>query len=101
METPTLTDLLTQLGTTADEVATNLKAHGIQGSRNTARFLNPLVRYLETQIRPDCLSLDVMQRDRVRLVFGDGRQEEAIIPEPCLAFLQAFNQGGYPEMQLP
>jgi hypothetical protein len=98
---PSLCALLEQLGTTADEVAATFKAQGILGVRNTARFLNPLNRYLQTQIRQSGLSLDVMQVQRVRLVFRDGQTEEAILPEPVLQFLQAFNAGAYPELQLP
>jgi hypothetical protein len=93
--------LLEQLGSTADEVAATFKAQGILGVRNTARFLNPLNRYLQTHIGHSGVSLDVMQIDRVRLVFGNGHTQEAIIPEPVLQFLEAFNKGAYPELQLP
>jgi hypothetical protein len=98
---PSLAALLAQLGSTADEVAATFKAHGILGVRNTARFLNPLNRYLLKQISQAGLNLDVMQMDRVRLVFENGQTEEAILPEPVLQFLEAFNQGAYPELQLP
>ena len=39
-----LARILKELGNTADEVAAALQAKGIKGVRNTARFLNPLVR---------------------------------------------------------
>jgi hypothetical protein len=92
--------LLTHLGNTPDEVASTLRAHGIQGVRNTARFLNPLVRYLHSEIGWDGVKLDVMQVDRVRLIFGDGRQEEASLPEPASRFLRDFNRGAYPQLEV-
>jgi hypothetical protein len=100
MDHTPLSSLLAGLGNTPDEVASILKTHGIRGVPNTARFLNPLVRYLESQILLDCISLDVMQVDRVRLVFRDGKKEETIIPEAVRQFLDAFNNGAYPELTM-
>jgi len=39
-------NVLANLGASADDVAAKLRARGIQGVRNTGRFLNPIVRYL-------------------------------------------------------
>ena len=91
--------LLASLGNDPDEVASILNAHGIQGVRNAVRFLNPLVRYLQGQMRLASASVDVMQVDRVRLIFGDGKKEEAVLPEPVRLFLDAFNKGAYPELE--
>lgn len=93
--------LLAGLGTTPDEVAATLRTNGIQGVRNAVRFLNPLVRYLAFRLRSDVLGLDLMKRDTLRLTHGNGRKEETALPEPVRLFLDAFNRGAYPELELP
>jgi hypothetical protein len=98
MDPTTIISLLTGLGRTPDEVASTFKTHGIVGVRHTVRFLNPLVRYLRSQLPPDAFDMDVIQRDRVRRTFGDGRKEEVLIPEPVRQFLDVFNNGGYPDL---
>lgn len=92
---------LAQLGTTQDEVASTLQAHRIQGVRNAVRFLNPIVRYLEDRLRLDAAALDVRYDDRVRIVFGDGHRAEVPLPEPVRQFLDGFNRGDYPALELP
>ena len=47
--------ILKELGNTADDVATALQAQGIKGVRNAARYLNPLVRYVQGQLKVDAL----------------------------------------------
>ena len=101
LDRPSLTALLTRLGNSPDEVASTLKGGGIRGIRNAARFFNPLVRYLHGQIGTRALTIDVMQWDRVRVLFDDGSQEEALLPSAILLFLDAFNRGAYPELHLP
>lgn len=93
--------LLNMLGAAPDDVAATLQAHGIQGVRNAVRTLNPVVRYLSSQIRVDAFGLDVMQGDRVRLTLANGKKEETVIPEAVSQFLDAFNRGKYPELELP
>jgi hypothetical protein len=91
--------LLESLGSTPDEVAVNLKANGIQGVRNTLRFLNPIVRYLRTQLPAD-VTVDVRQRTNIRLAFWDGTEKTAAIPEAARQFMEAFDAGDYPELEL-
>ncbi len=93
--------MLKELGETPDEVATALKANGIRGVRNAARFLNPIVRYAQGQVMVDALGLDVMQGDTLRLIFHDGRKEETPLPPTVRKFLDAFNVGKYPDLELP
>jgi hypothetical protein len=94
--------LLDQLGATPDEVAATLRAQGTQGVRNAVRFLNPVVRYLAGQIRVDAYGLDVMEGDRVRLSYGDGRpKEEAPISDAVRQFLDRFDRGQYLDLELP
>lgn len=93
--------LLEELGATADEVAASLKANGVQGIRNAARTLNIIVRHVHGRLRVDAWSLDLMQGDKLRLTYGDGRKVETVIPEAVRLFLDAFNQGRYPDLELP
>jgi hypothetical protein len=93
--------LLPMLGATPDDVAAALQAHGVRGVRNAVRNLNPLVRFLAPHVRVDAFNLDVMQGDRVRLTHGNGKKEETVLPEPVRQFMDAFNRGKYPEIELP
>lgn len=101
MDQGKMAKLLEELGTTPDEVAASLKANGVQGVRNAVRFLNPVVRHVQGRVRVDAWSLDLMQRDKLRLTFVDGRKEDTVIPEAVRLFLDAFNRGKYPDLELP
>src|ERR1700678_382352 len=92
--------ILKELGNSADEVATALQAKGIKGVRNAARFLNPLVRYVQGQLKVDALGLDVMKGDTLRLIFHQKKKEEISLPQAVMQFLEAFNQGDYPELEM-
>jgi hypothetical protein len=96
-----LSAMLKDLGATPEDVATALKAEGIRGVRNAARFLNPIVRYAQGRVMVDALGLDVMKSDTLRLIFHDGQKEEAPLPLAVRQFLDAFNRGKYPELELP
>ena len=85
---------LDRLGNTADEVAMTLKATGITGVRHTARFLNPIVRYVQTEIR-EPRNMDVIKGDRLSITFPDGRKEEVPLPKAVMEFHDAFNRGTY------
>src|SRR2546423_12872165 len=95
-----LTNLIAALGPTPDEIANTLRAKGIQGVRNTARFLNPMVRYVQRMIKVDALSVDVMTPGAIRMKMN-GHEEVAVLPKPVAEFLDAFNVGKYPELELP
>ncbi len=92
--------MLHQLGGTADEVAASLRNQGIRGVRNTVRFLNPVVRYVQGQV-PAARGIDVMSGDAVRIVLPDGTRQNVPLPPPVKDFLDAFNQGRYPDLELP
>jgi hypothetical protein len=91
--------MLDALGTTPDEVADSLRARGIKGVRNNARYLNPIVRYA-TAVTPDVYGIDIIYEDRLRIVFADGRVIEVPVPLAVLAFLDLFHRGGYPDLEL-
>jgi len=44
---PEVSRLLQQLGDTPDTVAATFRTHKVQGVRNAARYLNPIVRYVQ------------------------------------------------------
>jgi len=92
--------MLEQLGSTPDAVADSLRAAGIKGVRNTVRFLNPVVRYVRTQI-PDVYGIDLILGDRLRIVFATGERTEEAVPEPVQRFLEGFHRGQYPDLEMP
>ena len=92
--------ILKELGNTADDVATALHTQGIKGVRNAARYLNPLVRYVQGQLKVDALGMDVMKGDTLRLVFQPKKKEEVSLPPAVMQFLEAFNRGEYPHLEM-
>jgi hypothetical protein len=94
-----LSKMLQQMGSNADEVAATLRAAGVQGVRNTVRVLNPIVRYVQNTLRQDHLDADVMTGKTFH-THGVGRQEVAL-PQAVLDFLDTFNRGNHPDLELP
>ena len=95
-----LASLLLAMGPNADALAATLRTAGIQGVRNTARFLNPLARSFQRHILLDNYSLDLMQPGTLRLR-THGASREFLLPPPVADFLTAFNAGAYPDLELP
>jgi hypothetical protein len=96
-----ITDLhavLVQLGSCGDEVADALRANRVQGVRNTARFLNPVVRYVKQALGYRELAADMITDSTLRLHI---RGQEVQLPESVMQFLTAFNRGAYPDLELP
>ena len=91
--------MLEELGTTADEVADALRQRGIKGVRNTVRFLNPIVRYAHTR-QADVYGIDLIQGDRLRIIFANGQVQEVAVPEPVQHFLDNFHRGQYPDLEM-
>src|SRR5437764_7813235 len=93
--------LLAELGHTPDDVAASLRVASVQGIRNAARYLNPIVRWVigRTQTKP--FNVDVMQGDRLRIRLPDGGEVEVALPGAVLRFLAAFDQGQYPDLEMP
>jgi hypothetical protein len=92
--------MLEELGGTPDEVAEALRAAGIKGVRNTVRFLNPVVKYAHSKVS-DVYGIDLIQGDRLRIVFANGQVTEVAVPEPVLRFLENFHRGQYPDLEMP
>lgn len=92
---------LEQMGSNADEVAAALRAKGVQGARNAVRVLNPVVRYVQNALRQDNLDLDVMTGKTMRLHGGVVGKQEVELPAAVNQFLDAFNRGAYPDLELP
>jgi|SRR6516162_2699460 hypothetical protein len=92
--------MLQDLGNTADDVAAVLKAHKIQGVRNTVRILNPIVRYIGALV-PDTREMDLIEEGTLRIQFLSGSIQRVALPEAVREFLGAFNASAYPELELP
>jgi hypothetical protein len=93
---------LERMGTTADEVAATLRAKGVQGIRNAVRVLNPVIRYIQISLRQDNLDMDVMTGKTICLKSRNGVTiQVAAIPEAVRQFLDAFNRGAFPDLELP
>jgi hypothetical protein len=97
---PVMLNILEELGKTADEVANSLRARCIHGVRNTARFLNPIVSYADTRIA-NTHGIDILQGDRLRIVYPDGKVSDIPVPDPVLEFLTQFHNGLYPDLEEP
>jgi hypothetical protein len=94
--------LLRQMGNTPEEVADRLKKGGIRGIRNAVRQLNPIVRYIQVQVRSEAVEFDVMKGDVLTITYQNDRRakEEVAIPDPVWQFLFSFNRGGHPDLEL-
>src|SRR5438093_7918356 len=92
--------LLQDLGQTPTEVASALKDKGFQGVRHTVRTLNPIVRYVESQIA-DAWNINIVQGNTLSMNFRDGRKATVALPRAVQQFLESFNRGTYPELELP
>src|SRR5690242_924201 len=95
-----LAPILESLGDTPDAVADTLRSAGVKGVRNTVRFLNPLVRFVQANIT-DGANLDVIKGDTLRVRFVSRIKEEAALPPAVRAFLDNFNRWLYPDLEMP
>ena len=94
-----LGSLLATMGNTVHKVAATLQDAGIRGVRNTARFLNPIVRYCQRHLMVDGVALDVMERGLLRVQVR-GITDNFPLPPPIIEFLDCFNRGAWPDLEL-
>ena len=92
--------MLEQMGETPEAVAMTLRARGIRGVRNTARTLNPVVRYAFS-ITPGARQIDLILGDQMRTQFADGQITLEAVPDAVRQFLDAFHRGEYPDLEMP
>lgn len=93
---------LERMGGSPEEVAAAVRASGVQGVRNAVRVLNPVVRYVQNILRQDNLDLDVMTGSTMRINSGNVVGQRGVaLPKAVSRFLDAFNRGGYPDLELP
>jgi len=90
---------------TAQAVADTLQFNNIWGVRNTVRNLNPIVRFAQRQLLIDDYRLALFHSDALftyvlRLTLSNGVTEEVEMPAAVKAFLDAFNRGNYPGLEL-
>jgi len=90
---------LEKMGTSADEVAATLRAADVQGVRNTVAGLNPIVQFIRNTLHLPKLEADVMSGKTLH-INGVGGQEVAL-PPAVLDFLNAFNRGEHPDLEVP
>jgi hypothetical protein len=95
-----LGSILLGMGNSADEIAVTLRTAGVQGVRNTVRFLNPIVRYCQSRLILDSYALDVMRDGILRIHLPDNVAKDFPLPVPLVKFLDAFNRGMYPDLEL-
>ena len=57
------------------------------------------VRYVQNVLRRDNLDADVMTGKSFRIHGAEG--QEVMLPKAILDFLDAFNKGAYPDLELP
>ncbi len=88
------------LGNSPDQIAANLQAQGIQGVRNTVRFLNPIVRFVRGALPLRHLDMDLIQAGVLRIILPAGQKVEASLTQAVRDFLKDFNQGAYPELEM-
>src|SRR5580765_4721439 len=87
-----LSTRLEQMGSNADEVAATLRANNVQGTRNTVRVLNPIVRYIQNTLLLDNLEADVIVST---LCIHSSGGTQVCLPQAVLDFLDAFNRGAH------
>jgi hypothetical protein len=97
---PDVLGTLEKLGTNADQVAQALSTKGIRGVRNSVRTLNPIVRYIRSDMAL-ANDMDLILGNRLRISFPAGGKMEVLLPVAVVAFLGAFNRGAYPNLELP
>jgi hypothetical protein len=91
---------LGRLGDTREQVAETLLANHVQGVRDTVRTLNPVVRFIHIHLKNEDLDLDVIPGHIIRYKVAKQNGEVAL-PKPVMQFLDAFNAGKHPELELP
>lgn len=94
-----LLQLLDTLGRSPDEVACTLRKYGVTGVRNTVRFLNPIVRFLQAQSDLNTADCDLILGNVLRVRFRGGSEEHVTVPRPVIDFVKAFNSGSYPDLE--
>jgi hypothetical protein len=96
-----LNGILAGAGIAPEQVADTLRNAGIRGVRNTVRFLNPIVRYCQSLLSRQDVSLDVIQPDMLRIRFPDKRTTQLPLTPSVKQFLDRFNSGAFPDLEFP
>jgi hypothetical protein len=95
-------NLLADMGQTASEVADVLRARGCRGNRH-GYFPSPVIRYVYRKFDHDSLHLAysrLMRPEKLYLYPPDAGIGEIALPPAVASFLDAFDQGQYPELEL-
>jgi hypothetical protein len=92
--------VLQHTGETPQEVAAALLRAGVQGQRDSAGFLNPVVRYLNRTLDIGGRLEIPLDQPLLRLVQG-GQVHALALPPAVREFLDGFHRGLYAELELP
>ena len=93
--------ILEGLGSSSGEIAQCLRSKSVQGIRNTARFLNPIIRVVRRSLSGNHVDVDLIQPGVLRVTFADGRRVNAAVPKTVQDFLRDFNEGAYADLEMP
>jgi hypothetical protein len=97
---PNLDQLLADLGASPDDVAASLSARGVKGVANATGELTIIVRYVQSRMTKDARSVDILGPNVLRVSFDTSHAVESTLPKPVVDFLDAFDHGTYPDLEL-
>jgi hypothetical protein len=92
--------ILADMGDSADKVAAALEAKGVGGARNTTRILNPVVNYVVSALLISSWRMELTEDDKLRFTIRDGECATVPLPQAVKDFLEAFNRGMYPKLEM-
>lgn len=98
-----LNRILASMGKTGDDVAAFLRANSCRGFMRGGGFPNPPVRYLYRRFDDGVLHLSALTPSRwgtLVLHRIDGRFEEIALPVAIAEFLELFQEGEFPDLEL-
>jgi len=103
-----LSEILASMGKTGDDVATFLRANNCRGFMlGKGGFPNPLIRYLYRRFDDGVLYLNALpplmgwgRWGTLILHRIDGRREEIALPVAITEFLELFQEGEFPDLEL-
>jgi hypothetical protein len=90
--------LLAGMGDTPEGVAEVIRGRGVRGLPDSPSLLNPLVRYLNRALAVGS-RMEVGARGTVLRLQLAGKVREVALPPAVQAFLAAFNEGRFPDLE--
>src|SRR5262245_52409739 len=91
--------LLASLGAMAGEINARLRAEGVRARRLSTSFENPIVRYIYRHLDIGG-RLDIPLGNSVLTIAREGTWLSITLPDPVHDFLDRFQDGYYPQLEL-